>query len=172
MSFIELGALGEIIAALATVATLGYLAIQIRLSNKLAVSSIEHHLNSRVYDRRFTISRDDDFCDFLSKDWSAVDLSRIEKTKVAQYVTMLIIDAREVFLQDKLGFVSEHLLSARLDVLKRGIMENPTSKSVWAAYRTLVDPDFSKYFEAQIYPDGIDDSLQTDHPQYKSVEHR
>ena len=51
MNFVELGALGEVVAALATVGTLGYLAVQIRLSNKLAISSIEHNLNTRVYDR-------------------------------------------------------------------------------------------------------------------------
>jgi len=167
MNFVELGALGEVIAALATVGTLGYLAVQIRLSNKLAISSIEHNLNTRVYDRRFTISRDDEFCEFLSRDWNSSELSRTEKTKIAQYVTMLIIDAREVFLQDKFGFVSEHLLSARLDVLKLGIMQNPTSKSVWASYRKLVDPDFAKYFEQEIYPGGIDEGLMINHPQYK-----
>ena len=170
MNFIELGALGEVVAALATVATLGYLALQIRLNNKLAISSIEHNLNTRVYERRFTISRDDEFCNFLSRDWGADELTRTEKTKIAQYVTMLIIDAREVFLQDKLGFVSEHLLNARLDVLKLGIMQNPTSKSVWASYRKLVDPDFAQYFEQAIYPEGVDDSLMRDHPQYKRVE--
>ena len=167
MNFVELGALGEVIAALATVGTLGYLAVQIRLSNKLAISSIEHNLNTRVYDRRFTISRDDEFCEFLSRDWNSNELSRTEKTKIAQYVTMLIIDAREVFLQDKFGFVSEHLLSARLDVLKLGIMQNPTSKSVWASYRKLVDPDFAEYFEQEIYPGGIDEGLMINHPQYK-----
>ena len=102
MELLNLSAFGEVIAVLATVVTLVYLAIQIRLSNKLAVSAIEHQLNTRVYDRRFTIARDDQFCDFLSMDWSSESLTRIEKTKVAQYVTMLIIDAREVFLQDKL----------------------------------------------------------------------
>ena len=30
-------------------------------------------------------------------------------------------------------------------------MENEISKSVWAAYRHLVDPDFAIYFEREIY---------------------
>ena len=60
-----------------------------------------------------------------------------------------------------------HLLSARLDVLKLGIMQNPTSKSVWASYRKLVDPDFAEYFEQEIYPGGIDEGLMINHPQYK-----
>ena len=164
MELLDLSFFGEVSAALAAVVTLVYLAIQIRLSNKLAVSAIEHQLNTRVYDRRFTIARDDQFCDFLSRDWDSENLTRIERTKIAQYVTMLIIDAREVFFQDKLGFVSDHLLQARIDVLKRGIMNNDTSRSVWATYRTLVDSDFASFFEKQIYPDGLGPKMEEAHP--------
>ena len=154
----------NLVGAIATLGTLAYLAIQIRLSNRLAVSAIEHQLNTRVYDRRFSIARDDEFCEFFSRDWGNEAFSRVEKTKVAQYVTMLIVDAREVFFQDKLGFVSQHLLPARIDVLKKGIMENEISKSVWAAYRNLVDPDFAIYFEREIYPGGLDQELEAAHP--------
>ncbi|MEL0324384.1 MAG: hypothetical protein VXA00_08500 [Rhodospirillales bacterium] len=154
----------NLVGAIATLGTLAYLAIQIRLSNRLAVSAIEHQLNTRVYDRRFSIARDDEFCEFLSRDWGNESFSRVEKTKVAQYVTMLIVDAREVFFQDKLGFVSQHLLPARIDVLKKGIMENEISKSVWTAYRHLVDPDFAIYFEREIYPGGLDQELEAAHP--------
>ncbi|MBM87394.1 MAG: hypothetical protein CMQ41_03370 [Gammaproteobacteria bacterium] len=164
MELLNFTAFGEVIAVVATVATLAYLAMQIRLSNKLAVSAIEHQLNTRVYDRRFETARDDHFCEFLSKDWGSENLTRMEKTKVAQYVTMLIIDAREVFFQDKLGFVSEHLLQARVDVLKRGIMNNDISKSVWFTYRKLVDPDFASFFEKEIYPDGLSPEVESAHP--------
>ena len=51
----------NLVGAIATLGTLAYLAIQIRLSNRLAVSAIEHQLNTRVYDRRFSIARDDEF---------------------------------------------------------------------------------------------------------------
>jgi hypothetical protein len=164
MEQLNLESLINLVGAAATLGTLAYLAMQIRLSNRLAVSAIEHQLNTRVYDRRFSIARDDEFCEFLSRDWDNESFSRVEKTKVAQYVTMLIVDAREVFFQDKLGFVSQHLLPARIDVLKKGIMENKISKSVWAAYRHLVDPDFAVYFEREIYPDGLGQELEAAHP--------
>ena len=140
MSYTALGAIGEFIAGLATVITLVYLVFQIRLNNRLAISTLEHKLNSRVYDRRLTISRDTEFSEFLAKDWNSTDLTKVEKTKISQYITMLIGDAREVFLQDKLGFVSRdsNTLKGRINVLKMGIMENVTSKSVWANYRNLV----------------------------------
>ena len=58
----------------------------------------------------------------------------------------------------------EIMASARIDVLKKGIMENEISKSVWAAYRHLVDPDFAIYFEREIYPGGLDQELEAAHP--------
>ena len=61
MSYLELGAIGELIAALATVITLIYLSKQIHTNNKLAISNLENKLNSRVYDRRFTVARDKEF---------------------------------------------------------------------------------------------------------------
>ena len=69
MEQLNLESLINLVGAVATLGTLAYLAMQIRLSNRLAVSAIEHQLNTRVYDRRFSIARDDEFCEFLSRDW-------------------------------------------------------------------------------------------------------
>ena len=101
---------------------------------------------------------------FFSRDWANEDLTKVERVKVSQFVTMLIIDAREVFLQDKLGFVTKGVLNARINALKLGIMKNDISKSVWQTYRNLVEADFAKYFESEIYPDGIGDITASAHP--------
>ena len=81
MSYLELGAIGELIAALATVITLIYLSKQIRTNNKLAISNLENKLNSRVYDRRFTVARDKEFAKFLAKDWALRNSLKLKKLK-------------------------------------------------------------------------------------------
>ena len=103
MSFQELGSLGEFIAAVATVTTLVYLALQVRMNNRLAVSNIENQLNSRECERRLAIALDPAFSGFLAKDWIKEKFTPSERTQAAQYVTMLVIDVRETFLQNKLG---------------------------------------------------------------------
>ena len=65
MNFEIVGMIFQATATVATILTIFYLANQIRLNNKLAVSSIEHHLNTRVYERRFVTARDNDFCDLI-----------------------------------------------------------------------------------------------------------
>ena len=161
----ELGSLGEILAAAATVITLIYLSIQIKLNNRLAISTIENQLNSREYERRFAIAMDPAFAAFLARDWRTDPLNDAERTQAAQYVTMLVIDARETFLQNKLGFVSSELLESRMTRLKMGVMESQVAKSVWAVYRKIVEQDFAAYFEAEIFPSGLAEGLEASHPQ-------
>ena len=171
MNFELVGMVFQATGTVATILTIVYLANQIRLNNKLAVSSIEHKLNTRVYERRFITARDSDFCEFLSRNWDDDDLSKSEKVKISQYITMLIIDAREVYLQDKLGFVTEGVLKARIDVLKLGIMKNSISKGVWQTYKNLVETDFASYFENEIYPEGFADIPATFHPLARAEDH-
>ena len=172
MTYIELGAIGELIAAIATVVTLIYLSRQIHMNNKLAISNLENKLNSRVYERRFMVARDTQFAEFLAKNWESETLTKAEQTQITQYITMLIIDAREVFLQDKLGFVSDGLIKARINVLKLGIMKSTTAKSVWATYKNLVEPEFAIFFEGEIYPNGFDNRANEANPLYKKINKR
>ena len=169
MSFQELGSLGEFVAAIATVATLIYLALQIKMNNRLAISNIENQLNSRECERRLAIALDTGFAGFLSKDWAKEQFTPTERTQAAQYVTMLVIDVRETFLQNKLGFVSSELLENRMIRLNMGIMRSEVAKSVWATYKQMVEQDFADYFEARIFPKGIEAGMEASHPQYKKV---
>ena len=167
MSFQELGSLGEFVAAIATVATLIYLALQIKMNNRLAISNIENQLNSRECERRLAIALDDKFSDFLAKDWAQERFTSAERTQAAQYITMLVIDVRETFLQNKLGFVSRELLENRMIRLNMGIMRSEVAKSVWATYKKMVEGDFASYFESRIFPEGVESGLEESHPQFK-----
>ena len=170
MSFQELGSMGEFVAAIATVATLIYLALQIKMNNRLAISNIENQLNSRECERRLAIALDNEFSGFLAKDWEKERFTPTERTQAAQYITMLVIDVRETFLQNKLGFVSRELLENRMIRLNMGIMRSEVAKSVWATYKMMVEGDFAAYFEARIFPEGVEIGMEESHPQYKKAQ--
>jgi hypothetical protein len=168
LSLQDLGALGEFLAAIATVITLIYLAKQIKTNSLVARSTLEHHINSRELDRRFKISQDPAFAYFLARDWAREALDQGERTQAAQYITMLVIEVREIFIQNKMGLVSGALLESRMVRLNMGIMGSDVARSVWATYRQIVEADFAEYFETRIFPDGIDEGLSAQHPQFKS----
>ena len=72
---------------------------------------------------------------------------------------MLVIEVREIFIQNKMGLVSGALLESRMVRLNMGIMGSDVARSVWATYRQIVEADFAEYFETRIFPDGIDDGF-------------
>ncbi len=96
----------------------------------LARSQLEHSLNSRVNDRRLAIALDPNFSDFLSKDWGADSFSDGQRVQISHYVTMIIMDTREVFMQHKFELVSDGLRDARINLLKMGIMSTRPAKAV------------------------------------------
>ena len=79
-----LSTVGEIITAIATLGTIGYLATQMRMSNMLARSQLEHLLNSRVNDRRLAIALDPQFSEFLSKDWGDDKFNKGQRVQISQ----------------------------------------------------------------------------------------
>ena len=82
---------------------------------------------------------------------------------------MLVIDVRETFLQNKLGFVSEELLENRMIRLSMGVMRSEVAKSVWATYKNMVETDFADYFERRIFPEGLKEGIEESHPQFKKA---
>ena len=62
----------------------------------------------------------------------------------AQYITMLVIEVREIFIQNRMGLVSDALLDSRIIRLNMGIMASDVARSVWAIYRQIVEPDFAE----------------------------
>ena len=165
-----LSTVGEITTAIATLGTIGYLAIQMRMSNKLARSQLEHLLNSRVNDRRLAIALDPQFSTFLSKDWGDDKFNKGQRVQISQYVTMMVMDMREVFVQHQMGLVTDGLRDARINVLKMGLMSTTPAKAVWSTYRQLLETDFIEFFENQIYGGQTPDISRDVHPLTKTTE--
>ena len=171
MSFQELGSSGEFVAAVAMVAKLIYiplrLRLRVRMNSRVAVSNIENQLHLRVCERRLSIQQNPAFSGFLARDWVKEKFTLSERTQTAQYITILVIDERKTFLQNKLGFVSKALLENRIIRLSNRIICSDIAKSVWATYKNMVETDFADYFERRIFPEGLEESIEKSHPQFK-----
>ena len=107
MSFQDMGSLGEFIAALATVVTLLYLSAQIRQTNLITKAQFGHGLTHRLYERFFQTAKDQEFAEFLGKDWAAEDLNSVEKSRITFFTIMLLVDVFDVYDKVKQGLVEE-----------------------------------------------------------------
>lgn len=150
MSFQDMGSLGEFIAALATVVTLLYLSAQIRQTNLITKAQFGHGLTHRLYERFFQTAKDQEFAEFLGKDWAAEDLNSVEKSRITFFTIMLLVDVFDVYDKVKQGLVEEKHLDMRVHMLRTGIFRSPTGARLWSFWKTVRDQEFVDWFEKNV----------------------
>ncbi len=155
MNWDALGAIAELIGAIAVLVTLVFLTLQLRYANVLARSGASTAQTTRMIDRFLRVAESEKFAILLAKDWDSSDLSDVEKTQISYYVAMLIHSAGDAYRQWELGVVEESDFSATLNTLTSGIMQNHTARSVWGINKATYGRDFAERFEKKIYPEGF-----------------
>jgi hypothetical protein len=140
----DFGNLGDLIAAIATVATLGYLAFQIRQNTKAlqgsaaetvmeseiaAASLITQHIN--VYRR------------------GNANLSELSADERAVYVWLTFIEVTQIwsgFAQYQSGLISEVFFIAFRNSWMKS-MKSPGYREMWAEHKDEFPEDFSRFFD-------------------------
>ena len=97
MDISNLDSLGQLIAALATVLTLIYLSAQIRQTNLITKARFGHEITERTYERYFQSAKDNEFSEFLAKDWATEDLNKSETQRVLNFSVMLLVDLFDIY---------------------------------------------------------------------------
>ena len=141
----------QIIAALGVVVSVVYLAVQIHQQNEITKAQFGHSLTQRVYERYFATTKDAEFSEFLSKDWSRDDLTDTEQWRVTMFIITLLVDIFDVYEKVKKGFVDEKHLVMRMNALKFGTMKTDLARSVWDYWKLSRDEDFIKWFESEVF---------------------
>ena len=150
MSCQEIGSLGEFIAASATVATLLYLSAQIRQTNLITTAQFGHGLTHRLYERFFHTAKDQEFAEFIGKDWASEDIDSVDKSRITIFTIMLLVDLFDVYDKVQQGLVEKKHLDMRVHMLRTGIFRSPTGERVWKFWKNLRDAEFADWFEKNI----------------------
>ena len=140
----------QIIAAGGVIVSVVYLAIQINQQNKITRAQFGYTLTQRQYDRYFASSRDGEFSEFLSKDWSG-DLDDKDRVRVTMFLITTLVDIFDVYDKVKSNFVDEKHLITRMNALKLGTFKTPLARTVWDFWKISRDQEFIDWFELEIY---------------------
>lgn len=156
MTFQDLGSLGELIAAIATVATLVYLALQIRASNRLARAEASRTPNSDLNALNAAFGMDPTFraAMRLVLDGASRDELEPEQRTVIDYYLISLTNIQEQLARE----IREGILApdAR-DFGGAGSFLLPYYRASWPLYRRYLSSTFVKDFEAQY---GLDPSIE------------
>jgi hypothetical protein len=144
----DLGSLGELVAAVATVATLIYLAIQIRASNRLARAEASRTPNSDLNSINAAFGTDPAFRAAMRQVLTGAsrdELNADDRTVIDFYL-ISITNLQEQLARE----IREGILDpGALDFGGAGLFLLPYYRTSWSLYRDYLTSDFVRDFEKQ-----------------------
>ncbi len=142
MSIQDLGSLGELIAAIATVITLVYLAIQIRQNTTSSRTATYQNIVSTGLELGHTFARDESFADIFSRGAkSPENLTRAELVRLHSHITGVFRCYALVFHQFEHGAIDEDVWEGwRLNMER--FLRLAAYREVWMRTRDEFPPAF------------------------------
>lgn len=161
MTIQDLGSLGELIAAIATVLTLIYLAISIRHNSKTVAASAKQELGQTLVEFNSQIFSDED----STRIWnlgrkSLENLTELERARYSGFLIMGLSTTENAYYQSKDGYLDQQYLDRNNRILawwgsQPGIIE------MWPEIREFLTEEFQQVFDSfiQRQPADIDHEM-------------
>jgi len=153
MTIEQLGSLGEIIAAIATLATLGYLALQIRLNAKSVQGAIAQGVIESEIAAAALITQHANIYRRGNANYS--DLDDDERTVYEEIVFIEIAQVWNGFTRHQSGLMNETVFKA-FCVGWANYMERPGFRLVWETARAEFPEDFCLHFDGVSRDEVVD----------------
>jgi hypothetical protein len=149
-----LGNYGEFVGSLGVVATLFYLAIQVRQTRLVTAAD----LKQRLSDALIQINRDHytnpEFAELLAKLPGFASLSELDtatRIRVQAYAFTIINRARQVFELHEQGFVDRQTFeTSGIGRLRSLIIQNNVVREHWENVKTIFSTEFQQCVDADI----------------------
>ena len=152
----------QIIAALGVFVSMVFLGLQIRQQNIITKAQFGHILTQRLYDRYFQTSKDQEYAEFMSKDWNSDNLTPSESWRIQMAILTYLVDIFDVYDKVNAKLVDKSHLDTRMRTLKLGVMKTTNARLVWSSWKRNRSEEFIKWFEDEIYLDEDQSSFTSD----------
>ena len=151
MTIQDWGSIGELLGALATIATLVYLAIQIRGNTLIAKTSALQAMLDGGRDRTAKhVAGNPELADIVGRGLSSLDnLEESEKLRLYFFVIEQTLQAQNVMQFHDRKLVSDIDYQAWLD-WATAILRTPGGQALWPQISVVITPDISKVLEEEL----------------------
>ena len=140
----------QIISAAGVIASVLYLAIQIRQSTRSARSSTQQQLTDRIHNRLLLVSTNPELAALIAADWSTTEFTSTERVQISYWLGAIIADIKGIHTQYKLGLVSRSALHGRITIIKQGVFKTEIAVTTWNNVKGESEADFINWFEKHI----------------------
>ena len=151
MTIQDWGSIGELIGALATIATLVYLAIQIRGNTSVAETAAVQSMLDGGRDRTAKqLSENSELADIVGRGLSSIDnLEDSEKIRLFAFIIEQTLQMQNVMNLHRKKLVSDIDYQAWLD-WATSFLRTPGGKVLWPQVSIVISPDISKVLEDEL----------------------
>lgn len=137
----------QMISALGVIASMLYLAIQIKQNTTSARSTTQQQLTERIHSRLLLVATNKELASLIAADWKASTFTDVETVQISYWLSAIITDIKGIHAQYKLGLVSKSALHGRITVIKHGVFKTDIAVSVWNNIKGESEPEFIAWFE-------------------------
>jgi len=149
----DLGSIGEVIGALATVATLAYLAMQIRANTRATLAEARrttlHHRTSGLSE----LIANEDVARIFDKGLTDRNsLSSVERIRFDSFLSRLVSDCDLLLREQSEGFAETEMVEPSFVATTR-LLRSPGGREFWKQLRRSFTPAFQKRVDAALDED-------------------
>ena len=145
MTIQDLGTIGELVAAIATVATLIYLAAQIRQNtNSMKTAAV-----SSLHDVQLLTRDNDRYNVLILKSLRSEELTPEERLHMVERFFTIVRAFEGIWLQQRLGAVTQDQFDQHLDLLRWAISA-PSARRMWEQLAPTFAPGFRAVVESEV----------------------
>ena len=156
MDWNALGAIGELVGAVAVLITVGYLAVQIRQNTRALESAA---LNS-LRDVHVLTENNEHYNSLILKTLRNEVLTAEERLQMVERFYTIMKGFEVLWLQQRIGAISHDQFDQHLDIV-RWALTAPVSRRMWAELESIFTPEFQSAIQKKV--------LAADAPAYTSV---
>ena len=156
MEWDALGALAELLGAIAVLITVGYLAVQIRQNTRALESSA---LNS-LRDVHVLTEHNEHYNSLILKSLRHEDLTAEEQLQMVERFYTIMKGFEVLWLQQQVGAITHDHFDQHLDLV-RWALTAPVSRRMWTELESTFTPEFQKVIREQVLAKDAPPSLMT-----------
>lgn len=154
MNWDAIGALSDLLGAVAVIVSVLYLAAQVRLGTADVRANIINALHSKEVDVSAMVATSTVLATAVDKAHTGGVLTDEERAAYTMFLYSAWVNFQAQFHEhERLGMESEHREAARIRLA--GMFESPLSKAVWERLKNRYTPQFQRHVEDMCIARGM-----------------
>ena len=147
----EYALIAEIVSAVAIVASLIFVGIQIQHNTRISQVNAYQELSTQIMNLNVVNATNTDLSELIYKALQGQKLNEIESFRMTQVIIPVIRHGDMAFLQYQQGYITKAQFDGTLGPFK-AVMNAPVFKQSWEVMKLNVNPLFVDYMESNIFP--------------------